>query len=131
MVNNLNKDIETRDKLIFGKFKRNRYKFNDYISFEKLNLETFKALVDMNYINLNTNYNLAPMVYEIYDFLQKYPKYTIHGYVTSDESEDYGIYINGVEKGEPSESLQEFTDYMAVFRYNDEFEYETMYCWFD
>jgi len=68
---------------------------------------------------------------KIYEFMQRYPKYKAHGYAVSDERDDYRISIEGVEKGEPHESIKEFQDYMDVFRFSDTFDYHTMFCWFD
>lgn len=63
--------------------------------------------------------------------MQRYPKYKAHGYAVSDERDDYRISIEGVEKGEPHESIKEFQDYMDVFRFSDTFDYHTMFCWFE
>lgn len=127
----LNKDIVSRDKIIFGKYRPNKYKFGGIQKFEGMDVKTLKTLIDNNFADPEDRQNLAPSIQEIYDFMEMYPKYTAHGYAVSDQRDDYRVSIEGVEKGEPSESVKEFTDYMAVFRYSDCFSYETMYCWFN
>lgn len=127
----LNRDIEARDKIIFGKYRPNKYKFNDGQKFECMSDKTLKELIDKGFADPDARKNLGPSVIEVYEFLHQYKKYCAHGYVTSADCDDYGLFIEGVEKGEPSESLQEFTDYMTVFRYSDAFSHETMYCYFD
>ena len=127
----LNKDILTRDKMIFGKYRPNTYKFGGIRKFDNLDVETLGKLLEMNFADPEERQNLAPSIQEIYEFMRKYPKYKAHGYAVSDEREDYRISIEGVEKGEPHESIDEFQDYMNVFRFSDTFDYHTMFCWFD
>lgn len=131
MKRELNKDVSTRDKLIFGKYSPNRYKFGGIQKFENLDVETLGKLIDQNFAEPENRKNLAPSIGEIYDFMLRYPKYKAHGYAVSIDRDDYSISIEGVEKGEPAESVYEFSDYMAVFRYSDVFYHETMYCWFE
>ena len=127
----LNKDIATRDKILFGKYRPNTYKFGGIRKFDNLDVETLGKLLEMNFADPEDRQNLAPSIQEIYEFMRKYPKYKAHGYAVSDEREDYRISIEGVEKGEPHESIDEFQDYMNVFRFSDAFDYHTMFCWFD
>lgn len=61
----------------------------------------------------------------------KYPKYEAHGYTVDEDREDYRVSIEGVEKGSPADSVEEFQEYMDLFRLCDKFDETTMYCWFD
>jgi len=128
----LNRDIETRDKLIYRKYRPNFYTQGGGIRhFTDLDAKTLQELVDMNFADPEDKQNDSPTLGEILEFLKKYPAYTAHGYSVSAERPDYRVSIEGVEKGIPSESVQEFQDYMALFRNADEFSNTTMYCWFD
>ncbi len=127
----LNRDIETRDKIIFGNYKDSKYRFGGTRSFRGLNVDTLKILLDQNFIDPNETQNASPTVFEIYSFMENYPLYTAHGYAVVDTRDDYRISLEGVEKGGPANSVEELKDYMNLFRYADEFDESTMFCWFD
>ena len=63
--------------------------------------------------------------------MKQYPTYTAHGYTVSADRDDYRVSIEGIEKGEPAATAEELQDYMALFRWADEFDSSTMYCWFN
>lgn len=123
----LNKDIEGRDKLIFGRYRPNRYKFGNVCKFEGVDLDTMDRLLEQNYIFFDDICADDIMFEDIYDFVQKYPDYKIHGYTTL----EHGIKVQGVEKGTPNDTVEEFTDYMALFRDCKHFGSGTMYCSFE
>lgn len=127
----LNRDIETRDKIIFGSYKDSKYRFGGIRSFRGLDVDTLKILLDQNFIDPEETQNESPTVFEIYSFMEDYPSYTAHGYTVVDSQEDYRVSLEGVEKGEPAYSIEELKDYMSLFRGADEFDESTMYCWFD
>ena len=127
----LNKDIETRDKIIFGKYREATYKHGGVREFEGMTRDTLKQLLDQDFADPDERQNLSPTIIEIYEFMAKYPEYTAHGYAVSNSRDDYRVSIDGVSKGRQSDSVKEYTDYMTLFRYCDEFNPRTMYCWFD
>lgn len=127
----LNKDIAFRDKIIFGKYRPNMYKFTKLRKFDGLDVNALSQLIDENFADPDCCKELAPTISEVYDFMTRYPKYKAHGYVTSLESNKYGVFIEGVDKGEPHETIDEFQDYMNVFRFSDTFDHMTMYCLFN
>lgn len=127
----LNKDIVARDKIIFGKYRPSTYKFGGIRHFEGLNVKKLKQLLDLNFADPEETQNFAPTIIEIYEFMKKYPEYTAHGYTVVDTRDDYRVSIEGVEKGNPSDSVEEFQDYMNLFSGMDEFDTSTMRCWFD
>ena len=128
----LNKDIATRDKLIFGKYRPNIYEHNGGIQYyEEMSLATLRLLLDKKFIDPEERQNLAPSVQEIYDFMLKYPQYKAHGYAVSDKRDDYRVSIEGVIKGKKTDSPQEFQEFRELFKYADEFNPNTMYVWFD
>ena len=130
-MRNLNKDIETRDKIIYGKYKPSRYKFGGTQSFRGMMVDTLKTLIDQNFADPEECQNDSPTISEFYDFMERYPEYTAHGYTVSDTRDDYRVSIEGVEKGSPASIYDELQDYMALFAGADEFNEYTMWCWFD
>lgn len=130
-MNELNKDYKRRDSIIFGRYCKELYKFGGIRHFEGLDVIRLKMLLDENFIDPGDRQNLAPSVKEIYEFMKMYPSYKAHGYAVSIDRDDYRVSIEGVEKGSPEDSLKEYIEYMQLFRYADEFNNGTMYCWFD
>lgn len=45
----LNKDITMRDKILFGKYRPNTYKFGGIRKFDNLDVETLGKLLEMNF----------------------------------------------------------------------------------
>lgn len=58
----LNKDILTRDKMIFGKYRPNTYKFGGIRKFDNLDVETLGKLLEMNFADPEERQNLAPSI---------------------------------------------------------------------
>lgn len=43
--------------------------------------------------------------------MEEYPEVTIHGYITSPDRKDYGVYINGIRyKGKVSDKMRDDFD---------------------
>jgi len=63
--------------------------------------------------------------------MHRHKDYLAHGYTTSDDMDNYGVIIEGVEKGVPASSSDEFKDYMSLFSNSDIFDEATMYCYFN
>lgn len=118
-------DIETRDKLIFGRYRERKYQNGNRPIFSGLNGKTLGELIDKGYIDRMSRYNDAPLVCEIHNFLQRYPKYTCHGFTTPE-----GVFIAGVEKGSPADTPAEFQDFIGVFKNSSELNVQTCYCWY-
>lgn len=131
MKKELNQDIETRDKMIYGKYRPNKYKFGNICYFKEMPLKTLTQLFDENFIDPDCYKGKAPTAQEILDFITCYPEYSVHGFTVNIDDENYGVYIEGVEKGSPNSSVEEFKDFMALFSAYDSFNEKTMYCWFD
>lgn len=124
----LNMDIETRDKILFGRYKKNTYKFDNARTFQLLDREKLELLLGDNFIDPDSSYCGSPIAFKIYEFMDKYPKYIAHGYATVNNEDDYGMYITGVEKGEPAEDTDELADYMELFGDSAVFDSLTMFC---
>ena len=127
----LNDDIETRDKIIYGKYKSAPYKFTGYRSFSGMEADVLTDLLDNNFADPDETCGYSPTIYEIREFLRDYPDYTAHGYSADNKDGNYGIVICGVEKGSPSDSSDELHDYMRLFGNADEFDETNMRCCYD
>lgn len=124
----LNNDIVTRDKIIYGKYRASAYRFDNVRKFSELTADCITELLNQNFIDVEQHCGNAPTVLEIYEFLKKYTLYTAHGYTTDEDNDNYGVYITGVEKGIPSDSVDEFQDFMSLFSGCDELDTLTMWC---
>ena len=127
----LNKDIEKRDKLIFGRYREKKYEYDGKVHFGGIDHKVLGQLLEQGFVDGKFRYNHnSPMVNEIYDFMNTYHAYCCHGYVTS-IGDDYGIYLTGIEKGHASDSPQEFKRYMALFGKADKIDVNNMNCLFE
>ncbi len=79
---NLNKDVQTRDKLIFSEYNERAYSGGTR-HFKNMSLATLEELVAQNSIDLDEQQNDCPTVRAILGFMRTYPDYTAHGYVVS------------------------------------------------
>lgn len=128
----LNKDIATRDKIIFGKYRPNIYEHSGGIQhFTNMSLATLRLLLDKHFIDPEDCQNLAPSVQQIYNFMLKYPQYKAHGYAVSDKRDDYRVSLEGVIKGKKTDSPEEFQEFRELFKMADEFNPNQMMVWFD
>ena len=90
-----------------------------------------KILLDEKFANPADSQNAAPSIGEIYDFMQRYPKFKAHGYAVTKDRFDYRISIEGVtaEDVEPDEMAA----FAEMFRFADDFivTKHLCHCWFD
>ena len=131
MQKELNKDVQMRDVLIFGRYRPKMYEHGGIRRFEGMTRKTLWELLLRGFIDPEDTQNLAPSVKEIYDFMRRNRGYTCHGYAVSVDRDDYRVSIEGVCKGEPAKSPEEFQDFKETFKYADEFNPSIMWCWFD
>lgn len=127
----LNKDVRTRDRLIFGEY--NEYAYGGGVRhFEDLSLATLEKLVAQDFIDLDDQQNDCPTVQAILGFMRTYPDYTAHGYTVSIERGDYRVSLEGVAKDREADTPEELKGFIELFRFADDFCVEgEMYCWFD
>lgn len=127
----LNKDVATRDKIIFGTESGVKY-LGGIRRFEGLTVDQLTELEEYGFLYLDDAQNYAPSVGEFIEFMKKFPEFTAHGYAVSVERSDYRVSIEGVEKhGEATpEELEAFED---LFSDADEFTAtsEGLRCWYD
>lgn len=121
-----------RDMIIFGeRFNEEKY-LGGIRYFEDLKLEALDQLVKEGYLDVEDAQNAAPTAGEIIEFIRKYPDYTAHGYAVSFRRDDCRVSLEGVAKNFPATSINEFEDFMSLFKDADEIQVEAqMYCWFD
>lgn len=131
MLVELNPNIQQRDELIFGKYDDKAYVTGGVRYFDKLSLEVLNHLLELNFIDANDKQNNCPSVKEILAFMEKYPKYTAHGYAVSRNQIDYLVTLTGVEKEGDLDNLDELKDFVDLFGRADELHAENLYCWFD
>lgn len=127
----LNKDVATRDKMIFGSYDKSKYS-GGIRHFENLDLDTLKHLLEKNFVDRAENQNDSPTIGEIVDFMKKYDGYTGHGYAVEVEREDYRVSLEGVSKDRAADSEEELNEFRFVFGNADNLsDSGQMYCWFD
>ncbi len=120
-----------RDEIIFGKYEP-RFYTGGIRRFENLNLEKLKKLVDLKFVDVEEYQNDSPTIREFIKFMEKYPDYTVMGYVVSIERSDYRVSLDGIEKIAPAESKAEENEFIELFRNADDFNInDEMYAWFD
>lgn len=129
-MRNLNRDFNTRDKMIFGGFNPNEYR-GGVRDFENLSLDTLKTLLEKNFIEPDESQNGSPTTAQILNFMERYPDYTAHGYAVSPNRFDYRITLTGVCKDTGANSPQELQAFTQLFEDADFIDATTMYCWFD
>ena len=128
----LNRDIEKRDEIIFGKYEPEAYRSGGMCRFENLSLEKLKQLVDLNFISLEERQNDSPSVREFIEFMEKYSGYTVMGYAISADRRDYRVSLEGIEKNNYVDSGEEISEFINLFGDADDFDTgHGMYAWFD
>ena len=130
-MKNLNKDVVTRDRMIFGSYDKSKYS-GGVRHFENLSLETLKRLLEKNFADRAEKQNWAPTIGAIVDFMKTYDGYTAHGYVVEVERGDYRVSLEGVYKDRAADSEEELDEFNLIFGNADDFsDSGQMYCWFD
>lgn len=125
----MNKDIRTRDEVLFGEYDKEQY-LGGTRRFSGVTLEDLQFLFEHDFIDPFDAQNYSPTAQEYYDFLQKYPAFSVHGYAVSDDRDDYRVTIEGVNHaGKMTE--EEMVAFVELFRFADEFDFQTGYCWYD
>ena len=75
-----------------------------------MSAEGIRYLMENNYINPNGCHEGSPYYKEMLEFLEKYPRYTALGTITSSS-----MAVDGVEKEGPVESQEEIDDLLEYF----------------
>ena len=128
----MNKDIETRDKLIFGGYEPGKYG-GGIRRFSGLDAGKLGLLFQQGFIDPGDRQNAAPTAAEMFAFLCRHPGYTAHGYAVEAKRPDHRVSLEGVAKDHGYDSDEELKDFVDLFRSADGFEAgrSSMFCWFD
>ena len=126
----MNKDIVTRDTMIFGSFDREKY-MGGVRQFNNLPCSILMNLVTEDFADLEETQNDSPTIQEFIKFMKTYKGYTAHGYVVIDTRDDYRVSVEGIEKGDDAESIEELKDFIKLCRWADGLDVDTMSCWYD
>ena len=127
----LNTDIKSRDEIIFSDgYVKDKYYPGGIRKYTGLNVDKLRMLIDQNFADEDERQNECPSIGEIYKFMQKHPSFTAHGYTVDIARDDYRVSIEGVDKGGEM-TVEEFHDFVILFRCADEFDIERGFCWYD
>lgn len=132
MNNKLNKDVDTRDRIVFGiKYNPEAY-MGGIRRFKNLTYEELVKLRDCNFLDPYDAQNYAPTIEEIMEFMKNHSGFTAHGYVVSPERSNYRLSIEGVEK-EGNITNSDKGAFIELFGDADELTMDDnwLYCWFD
>lgn len=124
----LNRDIKKRDRIIFGKYEPSEY-HGGCRHFDELDIERLEYLLDNHFIDPDECQNLSPTTKEFFSFMQKYPFWEAHGYVTSVDRSDYRITIEGIARENVPDDPEELRAYSKLC--GDAEDFQANYCWYD
>lgn len=125
----LNKDIKTRDEIIFGKYDPKCYSGGTRY-FNGLIPEVLQKLVDKGFADPNDAQNCAPTIQELLDFTKDKDGYTFGGYVVSDNRSDYRVSVDSIDHDIPLND-EEFREFTMFARSADEFDPNNGSAWWD
>lgn len=123
-----NKDIETRDSIIFGNYRPGEY-HGGIRRFRELDVETLEKLIEEKFIDPEDCQNLSPTAWEFFNFMKQYPWWMAHGYVVELKRPDYRMTIEGIETEMEPHDPEELCEYSKLCGDADDFQ--TTYCWYD
>ena len=123
----LNKDIEQRDKLIFGRYRPRKYQYGNAAHFDGLAPGTLAELISRGFIDPEGRVGSSPTAGEVCEFVNKYNGYTVHGYSTSSD----GVCVEGVDKACVAETPEECQEFLRLFGDATELSVNGfMYAWY-
>lgn len=129
-----NTNEKVRDAIIFGEHDKKKYS-GGIRRFSYLDATTLKQLIAFGFADPDDRQNFAPTLAEFLTFLENHPKFTAHGYVVTNERDDYRLSIEGVECETMGEVLDIYdaSDFGEMFHDADEFEVTptSAWCWYD
>ena len=128
-----NKDWVKRDEIIFGIASQSGY-YGGVKHFGEMDYDTLKKLYELKYIDPDECQNDSPNTSDYMAFLEKYPAFTVHGYVVAIDRDDYRITIEGCDGSAYNSediTIEMIKDFVEYFRYADDFNIDGLYCWYD
>ena len=126
----MNKDIEKRDKILFGSYNPDDY-MGGIKRFDNVTVETLNKLIDEEFLDGDGTQNYSPTVDKFIEFMEEYPNWTAFGYAVSNHRGDYRITVTGIERNEGMTQIdKELEDFVDLARHAEEFDIKG-YCWWD
>lgn len=117
----MNKDVEMRDKILFGKYDPDSYRFGGCKNFH-CSYETMKTLIENGFVDLNECQNDSPTTADFMDILDGINNVEFIAYAIGPDRSDYRITIEGVDVEIPDDNYDLFIQLIEHFRYADEFD---------
>ena len=104
----------------------------DITHFKGLALANLEKLLAEKFADPEEQQNDCPPISEIFEFMQRNPDFTAHGYAVSIKRQDYRVSVEGVELDRPP-TRDEIVDFVKTFRFADDLDVEDnrLHCWFD
>ena len=126
-----NKDMETREQILFGeKYDEENYKGGTRY-FEGISTETVQKLMELKFLDPEETQNDSPTAKEMLEFAEQWGEYTFDGYAVSLKRPDYRVNLTTISKESPS-GMDELQAFIKKFRYADEFDTDgSLYAWYD
>lgn len=125
-----NKDVKTRDEIIFGEYAPEKY-MGGTRRFEGMDLDTVKKLLAMKFMDPDEAQNCSPTIQELVDFAEQYEGYTFGGYTVSIDRCDYRVSLDSISKGY-TDDVDEVKEFSRRFHAADEFDADAnLYAWWD
>jgi len=126
-----NTDYEKRDKLLGIKpdwtGQNGGLEYIDEIKIDLLD----KLLID-GFIDPEGYQNESPTTKEFYEFMNKFPKVSAHGYAISPQRDDYRITLEGLHVKESDVTTELKTEFFNLCKEADEyFDEGELYSWWD
>lgn len=118
----MNKNVELRDKIIFGKYEPEKYS-GGHRPF-RCSYETMKALVDNNFIEPDECQNYSPYTKDFMDILDGIDGVEFIAYAISPDRSDYRVTIEGADVDIEENDHDTLCFLVESFRSADEFNVE-------
>ena len=117
----MNKDIETRDKIIFGEYDPEKYKYGGVRRFE-CKATVMQELIKNDFVDLYDAQNNSPSIDEFMEYIDGIEEYvTFECYAVDITRHDYRVSIEGIQVLLPKDKRDDFYALIETFRYADEF----------
>lgn len=131
----MNKNYESRDQILFGKYDPESY-FGGCKRFH-CSYGTMKRLVEENFIELNECQNESPSTKDFMESFVDFDDVIFNGYAISPNRDDYRVTIEGFDIEIPDTDFDKITFLVETFHFADEFSFQHngdtyyMHAWWD
>ena len=128
----MNKNIQMRDTIIFGRYDKDAY-ICGIRMFKQMNSTTLNRLLENDFIDLDFAQNNAPTNKELIDFLKTHNNFLLSGYTVTDKRNDYRVSFDLIECISLDEATQQDKeDFEKLCKYASNYYNDTDLCaWWD